>query len=150
MRSNSMKKLFFVITLVSFVFACKEKKEEPVNASAKILTANYWKLDRFTDPNGRTLANNELNSQAQAIFTFDFEFRSDNVTRGRDRASKQIVNAGSWYLKSNDKVLDIQIIGFGGEFKILELSNTKMILQAENNKFIQSTSTVNLELVPSL
>lgn len=150
MRSNSMKKLFFVITLVSFVFACKEKKEEPVNASAKILTANYWKLDRFTDPNGRTLANNELNSQAQAIFTFDFEFRSDNVTRGRDRASKQIVNAGSWYLKSNDKVLDIQIIGFGGEFKILELSNTKMILQAENNKFIQSSSTVNLELVPSL
>lgn len=145
-----MKKLFFVLTLVSFVFACKEKKEEPVNASAKILTANYWKLDRFTDPNGKTLANNELNSQAQAIFTFDFEFRSDNVTRGRDRASKQIVNAGSWYLKSDDKVLDIQIIGFGGEFKILELSNTKMILQAENNKFIQSSSTVNLELVPSL
>ncbi len=145
-----MKKLFFVLTLVSFVFACKDKKEEPINASAKILTANFWKMDRFTDPNGKTLANNELNSQAQAIFTFDFEFRDDNVTRGRDRASKQIVNAGSWYLKSNDKVLDIQIIGFGGEFKIIELSNTKMILQAENNTFIKASSTVNLELVPSL
>ena len=145
-----MKKLFFVLVLVSFVFACKDKKEEPVNASAKILTANFWKMDRFTDPNGRTLANNELNSQAQAIFTFDFEFRSDNVTRGRDRASKQIVNAGTWYLKSDDKILDIKIIGFGGEFKIIELSNTKMILQAEKNEFIQSSSTVNLELVPSL
>jgi hypothetical protein len=145
-----MRKLIFVLTLVSFVFACKDKKEDPVNASAKILTANFWKMDRFTDPTGRTLGNNELNSQAQAIFTFDFEFKSDNVTRGRDRASKQIVNGGTWYLKNNDKVLDIQIIGFGGEFKILQLSNTKMILQAENNKFIQASSTVNLELVPSL
>lgn len=145
-----MKKLFFVLILVSFVFACKDNKEEPLNASAKILTANFWKMDRFTDPSGKTLANNELNSQAQAIFTFDFEFRADNVTRGRDRASKQIVNAGSWYLKSNDKVLDIQITGFGGEFKIIELSNNKMILQAENNTFIKASSTVNLELVPSL
>ena len=145
-----MKKLIFVLTLVSFVFACKDKKEEPGNASAKILTANFWKLDRFTDPTGRTLGQNEVGSQAQAIFSFDFEFRADNVTRGRDRASKQIVNAGSWYLKNNDKVLDIQITGFGGEFKILELSNTKLILQAENNQFISASSTINLELVPSL
>ena len=145
-----MKKLLFVITLVSFVFACKDKNEAPVNASAKILTANFWKLDRFTDPTGRTLSQNELGSQAQAIFAFDFEFRSDNVTRGRDRVSKQIVNAGTWYLESDDKVLDIQITGFGGEFKIMELSNSKLILQAENNKFISASSTINLELVPSL
>lgn len=145
-----MRKLFFVLTLVSFVFACKDKKEEPVNSSAKILTANFWKLDRFTDPTGKTLSQNEVGSQAQAIFSFDFEFRSDNVTRGRDRVSKQIVNAGSWYLKSDDKVLDIQITGFGGEFKILELSNNKLILQAENNKFIAASSTINLELIPSL
>jgi hypothetical protein len=145
-----MKKLLFLLTLASFVFACKDKKEEPVNASAKILTANFWKLDRFTDPSGRTLGQNELGSQAQAIFSFDFEFRADNVTRGRDRVSKQIVNAGSWYLKNDDKILDIQITGFGGEFKILELSNTKLVLQAANNQFISASSTINLELVPSL
>ncbi|MBA4848814.1 hypothetical protein [Emticicia sp. BO119] len=145
-----MKKLFVVLAIVSFVFACKDKKEEPVNASAKILTANFWKLDRFTDPTGKTLGQNELSSQAQAIFDLEFEFRSDNVTRGRDKASKQIKNAGSWYLKNDNKILDIQIIGFGGEFKIIELSNNKLILQAENNSFIKASSTVNLELVPSL
>jgi hypothetical protein len=145
-----MKKILLVLTLVSFILACKDKKEEPVNASAKILTANFWKLDRFTDPSGKTLSQNEVGSQAQAIFSFDFEFREDNVTRGRDRVSKQIVNAGSWYLKNDDKILDIQITGFGGEFKILQLSNTKLILQAENNKFISASSTINLELVPSL
>lgn len=146
-----MKKLLFVLTLVSFVFACKNKNEpQATNASAKILTANYWKLDRFTDPSGKMLSNSDLNSQVQAIFSFDFEFRADNVTRGIDRVSKQVVNAGTWYLKDDNKLLDIQIIGFGGEFKIIELSNTKMILQTENNKMISASSTVNLELVPSL
>ena len=121
-----------------------------MNASTKILTANYWKLDRYTDPTGRTLGQNEVGSQAQAIFSLDFEFRADNITRGRDRASKQILNAGTWYLKNDDKILDIQITGFGGEFKVLQLSNNKLILQAENNKFIAASSTINLELVPSL
>lgn len=146
-----MKKLLFVITLVSFVFACKDKNEpQATNASAKTLTANYWKLDRFTDPNGKILSNSDLNSQVQAIFGLDFEFRADNVTRGIDRVSKQVKNAGTWYLKDDNKILDIQIIGFGGEFKIIALSNTKMILQTENNKMISASSTVNLELVPSL
>ncbi|RYU95344.1 hypothetical protein [Emticicia agri] len=145
-----MKKILIVLTLVAFVFACRDKTEEPMNASAKILTANYWKLDRYTDPTGRTLGQNEVGSQAQAIFSLDFEFRADNITRGRDRASKQILNAGTWYLKNDDKVLDIQITGFGGEFKVLQLSNNKLILQAENNKFIAASSTINLELVPSL
>ncbi|WP_337042414.1 hypothetical protein [Emticicia sp. 17c] len=145
-----MKKILFAFVIVSFVFACKSNDKDPVNASAKILTANFWKLDRFTDPQGKAVSTSELNSQAKAIFTFEFEFREDNVTRGRDQASKQIVNAGTWYLKQNNTILDIQIIGFGGEFKILTLSNNKMILQAENNKFISASSTINLELVPSL
>lgn len=144
-----MKKIFFVLALFSIIAACKDDKE-PENASVKILVANYWKLDRYTDASGKTLSTNDLNSQAQAIFALEFEFRDDNVTRGRDKASKQVLNAGTWALKDDNKILDIQIIGFGGEFKIIQLTSAKMILQATNNQFISSTSTVNLELVPSL
>ena len=143
-----MKHLIFSIVLIFFALACKDSGT--TDESTKIITSNYWKLDRFTDISGRTLSQNELNSQAQGIFGFDFEFRDDNVTRGRDRVTKQIVNAGTWYLKSENKILDIQIIGFGGEFKVLELSKSKLVLQAENNKFISVGSTINLELVPSL
>ncbi|PLK45217.1 hypothetical protein C0V77_08305 [Emticicia sp. TH156] len=133
-----------------FAAACKSDGNNPATASVKILSANYWKLDRYTDVNGKTLGNNELNSQAQAIFDLEFEFREDNVTRGRDRVSKQIKNAGTWYLKSNNTIMEIQITGFGGDFKVIQLANTKLILQATNNQLISSNSTVNLELVPSL
>ena len=109
-----MKKILFILTLVSFAVACKDNDKEPTNASVKILTANYWKLDRYTDANGKTLGTNDLNSQAQAIFALEFEFREDNVTRGRDKASKQYLNGGTWALKDDNKILDIQIVGFGG------------------------------------
>lgn len=145
-----MKKIFLVLALLSIVIACKDDNKEPENASVKILIANYWKLDRYTDANGKTLGTNDLNSQAQAIFALEFGFREDNVTLGRDKASKQYLNGGTWALKDDNKILDIQITGFGGEFKVIQLANTKMILQATNNQFISSTSTVNLELVPSL
>ncbi|WP_101725869.1 MULTISPECIES: hypothetical protein [Emticicia] len=145
-----MKKLLFILMLSVFAAACKSDGNNPATASVKILSANYWKLDRYTDVNGKTLGNNELNSQAQAIFDLEFEFREDNVTRGRDRVSKQIKNAGTWYLKSNNTIMEIQITGFGGDFKVIQLANTKLILQATNNQLISSNSTVNLELVPSL
>ncbi|UTA67210.1 hypothetical protein [Emticicia sp. 21SJ11W-3] len=145
-----MKKLLFILMLSVFAVACKSDGNNPATASVKILSANYWKLDRYTDVNGKTLGNNELNSQAQAIFDLEFEFREDNVTRGRDRVSKQIKNAGTWYLKSNNTIMEIQITGFGGDFKVIQLANTKLILQATNNQLISSNSTVNLELVPSL
>lgn len=143
-----MKNLFF-IALILFTISCK-KNATVVSEPAKIITANFWKLDRFTDVNSRILNQNELNSQANGIFGLEFEFISDNRVRGRDRISKQILNAGTWYLIDQNKVLDIDVLGFTGKFKVIELSKTKMILQAENNKLINAAATVNLELIPAL
>lgn len=143
-----MKNIFF-LTIILFAFGCK-KSEVAVSEPTKILSANFWKLDRFADIEGRTLSQNQLNSQAQALFGLDYEFRDDNVTRAKDRITKQILNAGTWYLIQDNRVLDIDILGFKGQFKVIEISKTKMVLQAENNKMISAGQFVNMEFIPAL
>ncbi len=143
-----MKNIFF-LTLILFAFSCK-KSEVTVNEPTKVLSANFWKLDRFADVEGKTLSQNQLNSQAQALFGLDYEFRDDNVTRAKDRITKQILNAGTWYLISDNQVLDIDILGFKGQFKVVEISKAKLVLQAENNKMISAGQFVNMEFIPAL
>jgi len=138
--------LFLFVAL--FVFACK--KDEPVTEPTKIISANFWKLDRFSDTDGKTLSQNQLNSQAQALFGLDYEFRDDNVTRAKDRITKQILNAGTWYLLDANQTLDIDILGFKGKFKVIEISKSKLVLQAENNKMISAGQFVNMEFLPAL
>lgn len=143
-----MKNILF-IAIMLFAFSCK--KDETVTAEpTKIISANFWKLDRFADLDGKTLTQNQLNSQAQALFGLDYEFRDDNVTRAKDRITKQILNAGTWYLIESNQKLDIDILGFKGQFKVVELSKTKMVLQAENNKTISAGQFVNMEFLPAL
>jgi hypothetical protein len=142
-----MKNLL-LIGFVFFAISCK-KSALAVAEPSKVLSANFWKLDRFTDIEGKTLSQNQLNSQAQALFGLDYEFRNDNVTRAKDRITKQILNAGTWYLISNNQVLDIDILGFKGQFKVIEISKAKIILQAENNKMISAGQFVNMEFLPT-
>jgi hypothetical protein len=142
-----MKNLL-LIGFVFFTISCK-KSALAVAEPSKVLSANFWKLDRFTDIEGKTLSQNQLNSQAQALFGLDYEFRNDNVTRAKDRITKQILNAGTWYLISNNQVLDIDILGFKGQFKVIEISKAKIILQAENNKMISAGQFVKMEFLPT-
>jgi len=142
-----MKNLL-LIGIVFFAFSCK-KSEITATEPTKVLSANFWKLDRFSDIEGKTLSQNQLNSQAQALFGLDYEFRNDNVTRAKDRITKQILNAGTWYLISDNQVLDIDILGFKGQFKVIEISKAKIILQAENNKMISAGQFVKMEFLPT-
>ena len=142
-----MKNTLFLFVALSF-FACK--KSVNIVEPTKIISGNFWKLDRFADTDGKTLSQNQLNSQAQALFGLDYEFRNDNVTRAKDRITKQILNAGTWYLLDANQTLDIDILGFKGKFKVIEISKNKMILQAENNKMISAGQFVNMEFVPAL
>lgn len=142
-----MKNILF-LSAILFVFGCK--KPETITEPTKVLSGNFWKLDRFADTDGKTLSQNQLNSQAQALFGLDYEFRDDNVTRAKDRVTKQILNAGTWYLIENNQTLDIDILGFKGKFKVVEISKDKMVLQAENNKMISAGQFVNMEFLPAL
>ncbi len=143
-----MKNIALFLFVMCAGLACR--KTEVVSEPSQIIISNSWKLDRFTDVDGKTLSQNQLNSQAQALFGLDFEFRGDNVTRARDRISKQILNGGTWYLADANQNLDIDINGFKGKFKVIQLVKGKMILQAENNKMISAGEFVKMEFIPAL
>jgi hypothetical protein len=109
-----------------------------------------WKLDRFSDLDNKTLTQNQLNPQAIGMFSLDIEFRENNVTRARERITKQIVNTGTWFLVDNNKVMDIDAIGIKDKFEVILIEKNKLILRAKNNKQLSTGEFVNLELVPSL
>ncbi len=144
-------KNILLVAIIFITFSCKKTTISTIEP-AKIVTGSFWKLDRYTDVNKNTLSNNQLNSQAEGIFGLKFQFLEDNRVRGIDQKTQQILNAGTWYLakENNQDLMNIDIIGFNGKFRLIEISKTKMILQAENNKLISASSTVNLELVPIL
>jgi hypothetical protein len=146
-----MKKVL-IIAFVTFIsLACKEDKVEPTNLSqSELLSLNGWQLSRYTDKNGKTLTNAELNIAAVALYGLQFEFRTDKETRAVDKLTKNILNRGTWDLVSQETVLDINITSFKGQFKIITLSKGKLTLQASTGNFLSGVgSEINMEFVES-
>ncbi|MCU0327183.1 MAG: hypothetical protein MUF45_18445 [Spirosomaceae bacterium] len=144
-----MKKLTFGL-LISVLLIASKCKDKEIIEPVEVMTSKIWKLDRFSDTDNKTLTQNQLNSQAIGLFGLEIEFRSNNVTRARDRQTKQIVNTGTWYLIENNKYIDIDAQGIKGKFELVLVQRDKLIIRAENNKQLATGQYVNLELVPSL
>jgi hypothetical protein len=146
-----MKKVL-IIAFVTFIsLACKEDNVEPTNLSqSELLSLNSWQLSRYTDLNGKTLTNAELNIAAVALYGLQFEFRTDKETRAVDKLTKNILNRGTWDLLSQETVLDINITSFKGQFKIITLSKGKLTLQASTGNFLSGVgSVINMEFTES-
>lgn len=138
------------MALIFITLSASKCKDKENIAPATILTSVVWKLDRYSDLDNKTLTQNQLNPQAVGLFSLDIEFRENNITRARERTTKQIVNTGTWYLVENDKVMDINAIGIKDRFEVILIQKNKLILRARNNKMLSTGEFVNLELVPSL
>ncbi len=146
-----MKKVL-IIAFVTFIsLACKEDNVEPTNLSqSELLSLNSWQLSRYTDTKGKTLTNAELNIAAVALYSLQFEFRTDKETRAVDKLTKNILNRGTWDLLSQETVLDINITSFKGQFKIITLSKGKLTLQASTGNFLSGVgSEINMEFIES-
>lgn len=146
-----MKKVL-IIAFVTFIsLACKDEKVEPTNLSqSELLSLNSWQLNRYTDLNGKTLTNAELNIAAVALYGLQFEFRADKETRAVDKITKNILNRGTWELLTGNTVLDINITSFKGQFKIVTLSKGKLTLQASTGNFLSGVgSVINMEFTES-
>jgi hypothetical protein len=114
-----MKKIlfFFAITLL---VSCKSEGDSPAPAPTvqETLVANNWRLTRLVSLSGEVIAENRLNASTKALYDLDFQFTDRFVTRAMDKVSKQVVNSGTWSLKENDKVLNVNVIGFRGDFGV--------------------------------
>ncbi len=122
----------FVVLLAASCDKDKPGPQEPENSTkSKILITNPWRLTDVTDPAGVKIPVNQLGGQTLIIYSFDIQFFDNNITKALDQKSRQVVNGGTWYLKENDQVLDIEITQFKGNFGVKELSRNKMSLNTQ-------------------
>ncbi len=147
-----MKNTLLILILAFLIGACKDKAAlQPDRGPSELLSLNSWKLERYTDQNRKAINNSSLNISAIALFGLVFEFRSDKETRAVDRLTKNILNRGTWALLSSDKVMDINIDGFKGQFKIINISKGKLTLQAATGNFLSGVgSEIYMEFSESL
>jgi hypothetical protein len=119
------------LVLVVVLAACNGKTTtpEPDNAKDKVLVSYPWRLVNITDVNNKTIPQNQLALETQAIYLFDIQFFDNNVTKAFDRVSRQVINGGTWYLLENDEVLDIEVSQFKGKFRVIDLNRTRMTLK---------------------
>jgi hypothetical protein len=132
---NRIFNLCAVVVALFFMISCggKDTEETPKPTEKDKILINYpWRMSSVTDLSGVTIATNKLNTQTQSIGKdMDIQFLANNVTKAFDRGSSQVLNGGTWYLKEESKILDINIAGFAGQFGVEELSNSKMRLKSK-------------------
>ncbi|WP_373511488.1 hypothetical protein [Persicitalea sp.] len=131
---KNIKPLLFALFMLCFATACDKNTTDPQDPSTattskdKVLISNPWRLVNVTDASGKAIPQNQLGLETLAIYLFDIQFFENNVTKAIDRTSRQVVNGGTWYLKENDQILDIEINAFKGKFGIKELTRAKLTL----------------------
>ena len=146
---KNVKSLLLAAIVLLLITACGKEStdpQKPGNATTKdkVLITNPWRLVNVTDAAGKAIPQNQLGLETLAIYLFDIQFFDNNVTKAIDRTSRQVVNGGTWYLKENDQILDIEVNAFQGKFGIKELSRAKMTLnnQIPVNGVSQSANLV--------
>jgi hypothetical protein len=128
--------LFVPLLLTLLLLGCdkdKDNNENPTLTEKDKILINYpWRMSTVTDLSNKDIPLNQLNAQTKAIKEeMDIQFLQNNVTKAIDQDSKQVINGGTWYLMDENKVLDIKISGFSGEFGVEELTNSKLRLKSK-------------------
>lgn len=133
--TNTIKHLFrlsFVMLLAGFMIACNKdddnKLPAPGGSDKDVLVTYPWKLIDVTDVNGNKIPENKLDVTTKYLFELNFAFAANNTVKAQD-ITGQVQNGGTWYLKEENKILDINVSGFKGQFEVRALSNSKMSLQ---------------------
>ena len=146
-----MKYIFLLVFLALNIISCKKDVVDPIPTNTnELISLNGWQLKRYSDSNGKTVGNSSLNISAIALYGLVFEFKDTKETRAIDKITKNIVNRGTWELMSSNTILDINIDGFKGQFKLISISKGKMTLQASTGNFLSGVGDViNMEFIES-
>lgn len=132
-----MKNFVLILLFAVILTACKDPNVGSENkTTAELLVAHGWKLDKFTNTQGTTISDGQLNSSAIMLYGLAFEFRANSEVRGIDKITKTVINRGEWTIEDDEKTLDIDIVGFEGNFEIVQINNTTMILKAKTENHL--------------
>lgn len=144
-----MKKIFALVILSVAFWGCKDKNNNNPASTTELITANGWALDRITSVDKQPISSSKLNASTILIYGLDIQFKDNNIVRAADKVSKQIINAGTWFLVDSEKAVNVDVTGFKGKFDIVEITRTKLILK--NRVPVSGTDTdAYMEFIPNL
>lgn len=133
--TNTFKNLLkgsLLIIVLGFLSACDKGSDnndpKPSGAVVDILVTHPWKLVNVTELNGNDVPENKLDVMTKYLYELNFAFAANNTVKAMDTRSSQVANGGTWYLKDDNKVLDIDVSGFKGKFNVKDLKTTRMAL----------------------
>lgn len=130
-----MKKFAFLLFIPLILISCKNPEIDEQKPKEELLTSKAWQLDKYVDLNGKTVSDGALNTSAKLLFGMIFEFKSNKEVKGVDKLSKSIINRGTWELIEDETdYLKIDIVGFSGDFLIIDITKNSMILRTETEK----------------
>lgn len=152
-----MKTRFFSIILflglVATITGCNDDSgtlAPSATTQTDLLVANNWRTVRVTTPAGQEINSNRLNLATQVLFELNMQFRSNGTVRALDpKQANTVVNGGTWKLAADNKSIDVVVTGFTGNFPIVRLDRSKLILR-QTAPVDGKTAEVNLEFEPAL
>ena len=151
---NTLRILVFTSVLLSSLIGCKKDNDNTLAPTAasqtELLVATNWQVTSITTPDGQLINYNRLNLVSQVLPQLRFQFRNDNSVRALDPAqSNAVKNAGTWYLAPDNQSMDVDVTGFKGNFPIVQLSKSKLILR-QVAPVDGKNADINLVFDPSL
>ncbi|ADQ16625.1 hypothetical protein Lbys_0879 [Leadbetterella byssophila DSM 17132] len=137
-KLKSTLKNFVLISFFALIFlACEDPNVGSEDAPKKeLISKRSWQLDKYTTTSGNTISDGQLNSAAKMLYGLAFTFSANGSVQGLDKVSKNIINKGVWTIEEDDTTLDIDIDGFEGEFEIVRINNTSMVLKAKTENHL--------------
>ncbi|MFD2572229.1 hypothetical protein ACFSUS_16420 [Spirosoma soli] len=151
---NIVRPLVVAFVLVTLIIGCKGsggETPEPTQASqTELLVANNWQTKQVTTPDGQEINEGRLNLVTQYLFGLNMQFRQDGSVRALDfKQSNKVVNGGSWALAADNKSIDVDVTGFKGNFPIVRLDRSNLILR-QTAPVDGKNAEINLVFVPAL
>ncbi len=143
--------LIFIFTIA--FFSCKNNEasilsSESVRAIAIKSATSGWKLDNTTKTDNALLDKNRVTGLSKFIYELIYIFDKDGNVKSFDKDTKQALSYGTWKFLNNDTILETNIAGEIGTFKVIELTKTKMVLQNDKFEYDNAKITVNMNFSP--
>ena len=125
--------LLIALLAITLTNCKKEDGNNPAPTEATqtdLLVANNWQVNRVTTPAGEEIKQSRLNLATQVLYLLKMQFRNNGTVRALDPGqSNSVVNGGTWTLTPDNQSMDVDVSGFKGNFPIIELTKTKLILR---------------------
>lgn len=145
--------LVFTLLLSTLTHCKKDDGATPAPTAASqtdLLVANNWRTVRVSTPDGVEINKSRLNLATQVLYDLNMQFRNNGTVRALDpKQSNSVINGGTWKLTPDNQSIDVDVSGFKGNFPIIQLTKSKLILR-QRAPVDGKDADINLEFDPTL